>query len=281
MTFFQIPKYQGLEWDYPMQPLNAANWTFWVPILLSAIAIYLLFIMLVDQIRSRRLLTRQLGFAVILTTLGLLYLRFGVGRPDEPHVDVSTSVLFVASFYVLYLYVLRHTIDKDWNVWPVVLYAATLLWTIPQPTWNPLNIFTPGNTTLGQVKQFKNLPAQPDKYWLTKNELDVTKYIDAHTTSNQNVFVMDPEPLYYYLANRPNPTRFYINWFADPQPYTDEMLRSLEKSPPKLVVFSGPSPYENSDGVPLNSRIPEVTKWVQKNYPVKTIIDKNTVILQR
>jgi hypothetical protein len=281
MTFFQIPKYQGLEWDYPAPPLNDSSWTFWLPILLAGLAIYMLFVIVVKQIQKNKSLRRETVFALILAALGLLYLRFGVGRPDEPHIDVSVPVIFVASFYIIQLYVARYREDKHWNVWPVGLFVLALLWTVPQPTWNPVNLFEPGNTTIAQIKQFKNLPAQPDKYWLSKNEIDVTNFIKSRTKPSDGIFVMDPEPLYYYLANRPNPTRFYIIWFANPQPYSNEALNSLKKDPPKLVIFSGPSPYEDSDGVPINSRIPKVTSWVLKNYPVKTVIDSTTVILSK
>lgn len=283
MTFFQIPKYQGLEWDYPLPGLNASTWTFWLPILLAGIAAYMLLVIIINQLRHNRRLTRETAYAIILAALGILYLQFGVGRPDEPHIAVSVPVLFIASFYIIQLYVSRYATDKHWNVWPVGLYVAVLLWTVPQPSWNPLNLFAAGNTSLSQIKAFKNLPAQPNSYWLTKNEHDVTNYITSHTKPTDGIFVMPLEPLYYFLANRPNPTRFYISWFIEPQPYINETLDSLEKNPPKLIIFSDPSHslyYEDADGVPINSRIPEVTSWVIKNYPVKTVIDQ-TVILSR
>jgi hypothetical protein len=280
MTFFQIPKYQGLEWDYPVPGLNATTWAFWLPILLAAIAAYMLLVVVINQLRRNRRLTRETAYAVILAALGVLYLRFGVGRPDTPHIDVSVPVLFVASFYIMQLYVSRYTIDKHWNVWPVALFVAALLWTVP-PTWSPQTLFAAGNTSILQLRAFKHLPAQPNSYWLNKNELDVTNYITSHTKPNDAIFVTPLEPLYYFLANRPNPTRFAYTWFIEPQPYTNEALAALKKNPPKLVVFSDTSQYyTDADGVPINQRTPEITSWILKNYPVKTTVDQ-TVLLSR
>jgi hypothetical protein len=129
------------------------------------------------------------------------------------------------------------------------------------------------------MRNFKSYPAQPNNVWLNKTEIDVTKYIDRNSKPTDGLFDMDLEPMYYFLTNRPNPTRFYISWFADPQPYTNEALASLKKNPPKFIIYTGQ--IEDSDNVLINNRIPDITNWVLKNYTIKKVIDKDTVILSR
>jgi hypothetical protein len=273
MTFSQIPKYQGLMFDYPVNQLNPSFFLFWLPILLAGLTLYMLAGLVIKQVKKDRHIHPEVAYAFLMMIFSGLYLRFGVGRPDFGHIDMAAPLLLLSSFYIIYLYLREGLVDKEvrHNFWVVGLFAILLFW--PQITWNPLSLFAGGNVTPLQVKEMKDLPAKPDNTWLTPQEEDVTTYLTSNMKPTDGLFVLVPDPLYYYLTDRPNPSRFYITWFADPQQFTNELLSSLKKNPPKYIVYSdGSSPYEITDGIPITQRIPEVNTWVLKNYPVKTII---------
>jgi hypothetical protein len=216
-------------------------------------------------------------FATVIFGLGLLYIRFGVGRPDEPHINLSVSIFFLITFYIIQLYV-RRSLWKQLrlaDLWPVALIFLLLVW--PKPTWDPVNLFKVANVKPSDIKNIIHLPQKLDEQWLNDQQKAVTKYIKDNTKPSDKIFVLEPEPLYYYLTNRANPSRFYITWFADPQAYTDELLRDLKKDPPKYIIYSGPPGTDLSDTFPTPMRVPEVNDWIVKNYPTEITINQSVL----
>jgi hypothetical protein len=193
--------------------------------------------------------------------------------------NLSATIFFLASFYIIQLYVralLNGRIKQE--VWVVVLFVLLLFW--PQTGWNPVHSFAFANFKPIEIKRIKDLPNKPNEAWLDEEQKAVTGYIKSHTDQNDKIFIFSLEPLYYYLTDRENSSRFYISWFADPQPYTNELLGELKKNPPRLIVYEGPPASEISDGVPMKDRMPEVNKWLLQNYPKKVKIH-DTILLTR
>ncbi len=281
MSVFEIPKYQGLMFDYPLSPVNDSTYLFWLPIILASIVGFGIINLIVQSCKTDKYVRRDVYFAFIMYGFALLYLRFGVGRPDTPHIASATCFLFLSGFYVVQLYINAFPkVNTKSTVYPALwvpaLFLILLLW--PQGTFSFSELFSAGNATPGQVKQILLLPKRPDSDWLNSEQRDVTNYITKNSTRKDGLFVLEPEPMYYYLTNRNNPSRFYITWFADPQQYTNELLASLKANPPKYIIYSGPSPYEISDSVPITARIPEVNTWILANYKTKIVIGQTTIL---
>ncbi len=77
---------------------------------------------------------------------------------------------------------------------------------------------------------------------------EVAKYLAKRTGAEDRVFVAGSEPQILYHAQRFSPTRFVITYplslpTAYSQAYQEEVIASLQKSPPKIIVLSR---YKNS-----------------------------------
>lgn len=272
LTFHDIPLYQGLMFDFPMPTISADNILFWLPLLVAGLTIITLVSIGVNQLRRQKAFSSELIFAAILFIFGLLYLRAGVGRPDVPHIESATPMLFLAAFYAFWLGAKESRLSEklrfaqvDGLVWPGVVIVILLFF--PQRTFDPTRLFPAPGFNLGEVKFGLMAGSKPDTIWYPSEFASVTDYLKAHTSPKDGLYVFTPQPLYYYSTDLKNPSRFYITWFADPKPYTDELLAALKKNPPKYIVYKSNSPYEVADSVPTADRVPEVDAWIRQNYP--------------
>ena len=204
-------------------------------------------------------------------------MRFGVGRPDTPHIAMASPVIFLTAFYIIQLYTKLELTVKTHQFWPVVVCVGALF--LPLQTFDFTKLFAAGNVQPAQMKEFIKLPNDPDLLWLRPSQLEITKFIKDNTSEQDSIFIFVPEPLYYYTTNRDNPSRFAISWFADPTQYSNELLESLKSNQPKYILYDlASSPYRIGDGIPIADRIPNVNKWILENYPNKIQVADATIL---
>jgi hypothetical protein len=123
-------------------------------------------------------------------------------------------------------------------------------------------------------------PSKPDSFWETEKVETVSDYIKNNSNSNDYLFVLSSDPIFYYTTARANPTRYSISWFADPAPLEDEMLQELKLNPPKLVLYESGTYYDRPEFIPMKDRLPLVNRWIVENYKHSTSID-GAIILSR
>ncbi len=274
MTLRTIPKFEGMMFDGPIANLDKDTLLFWIPIMVAT----LLTLILIKQVTKRqKKFDRPFAFAVVFLLFALVFLKGGTGMADTPHMAYATPVLFLCAFYIFSI-----TIPKiSWKgmrwteVWPVFV-AAALMFCLP--TYNLLKIPAYNQVSTPLIKNFFRMYKQPDSYWLPQTVKDTRDYITSHSSPGDSVFVMSSQPIYYYLADRNNPSRFYITWFADPQPYTNEMLASLKKDPPKYIIYQTGNYYDRPQFIPMTERVPEVNQWILDNYKHDQTLDGTVII---
>ncbi len=281
MTLLEIPKYQGLMFDFPLPGVTVTSLLFWLPVAVAAVTGLMLAGLVFDRIRESRSLSAQALLALLLFVAGLFDLRGGVGRPDVPHIAAAAPLLFLAGFYTLYLFLKSDLAVRSREfvyAWPALIFVSLLI--LPQITIDPIQLLAPANLTMSQIRDIAGVGRVADSVWLTDEVRQVTAYVKVNSAPSDKLYVMTPEPIYYYTTARENPSRFAISWFADPEPYTKELLAALKRNPPKLVIYKSDSPYEVADSIPTAERIPEVNQWITNKYPHQTVIGQ-TVILSR
>lgn len=272
--FIDIPTYQGLLFNWPLPLFEESIFWIWLPIILVPFLLLMLVPLLKDYYAQKRF-PATIVFALIITLAGLVFLRAGYGRYDIGHVSYSTPLIFVALFYVTMLYVRQYkpALDKLWL--PVAVVALLF---IPAPSLQSERLFALLNVNYERVKDYVTLPVSPDEKWTNDTSEKVAKYIRANTGTDDPIFVFTQQPIYYYLADRRNPTRFYVSWFADPTPLENEMLASLKKNKPKLIVYSSGDGWDKVDGFSMQERAPKVDKWLKANYSNKVKIGSVTLL---
>jgi len=94
----------------------------------------------------------------------------------------------------------------------------------------------------------------------------VVKYIQENTAPSEPIFDFSNQGGYYFLANRPNPTRFPQIIYASPEPLQKEAVADLEKAKPKYVIFKTGYWTYIYDGVSNLDRLPIVVAYLQSHY---------------
>ncbi|HET7712801.1 MAG TPA: hypothetical protein VFL80_12785 [Thermoanaerobaculia bacterium] len=90
-------------------------------------------------------------------------------------------------------------------------------------------------------------------------------FISTHSAPDAPIFDFAGERAIYYLLERRPPVRcFDINMLSAPA-LKREALEQLAQNPPACVLLTGTSPPH--DGVPFSTRVPEISRWIDENYP--------------
>lgn len=277
MTFMEIPAFGGLLVGQPFPLMYGPGSLIWGPILIAITTAYLLISLAKKDGKSE--LNKLLPLVVIFI-FGILCIKLGSNRI---HIDKMASVvapLFLVSVLTLFYAVsrIRHNYRAYLEVVvPVIICALTLV------TFSRLNfskILIQPDYNRNQLAGFKNLPATPDDYWISSDTKAVRDYIVANTSSDEYIFAFTSNPVYYYLTDRQNPSRFYVSWFADPQPYTIELLNDLKKNQPKIIIYKEGTWMDQPDNIPIGIRIPEVHQWIMDNYKKQVDIGKTRLLLR-
>ncbi|PRY68902.1 hypothetical protein B0I08_103107 [Glaciihabitans tibetensis] len=275
-TFLEIPRYQGLTWDFPLSGITNDRFNVWVPILVLAVLTVLLGDLVTRSWRSDRAIDVRLGLAVVLWAAAIINVRFSVGRPDDGHLYLAGPPIFLAAAYTLQL-VIERVRTEDWGrAWTAAIIG--LLAVVPAGAVDVARLAIDTTALQASARTVKNFPLQPDDAWLDESHRAVVEYVQANSEVDDPIWVMEPEPSLYYFSQRENPTRFYVSWFVDPRPWTEEALTDLKANPPELVVYSTGSSYANSDGIPIWDRIPEIDEWVLANYPERVQVGDAVIL---
>ena len=84
----------------------------------------------------------------------------------------------------------------------------------------------------------------------------VVKYIHENTNASEPIFDFADSGVYYFLADRPNPTRFPQISYATPEPLQKEVIADLERTKTKLTIF----------GEWKTGALPLVAEYLQSHY---------------
>lgn len=286
-SFISIPRYQGLTWDFPLPTVAATDgFSTWVPLVVFAAVLAASFAQFKRQFdRREQGLDARYVFLAIVLVAALVYLRFAVGRPDLAHLTISSWMVFVAGFLLIDIWTdQRETPHADGSaqsavsstarrtiVWGVVLAAIlTVAW--PQGLYSPGTAIRAGDVDLTNVKAGLEIPSRSDRSFLSDDQAAVVASAQESAGADPRMFIFSYYSLYYYLTGLENPSRFYLAWFADPQPFETELLRDLKDSPPPVVLIDRDD-AKIYDGHSLSERMPRVDEWIKENYTVKQTFD--------
>ncbi len=88
---------------------------------------------------------------------------------------------------------------------------------------------------------------------------------------------MTNDASWYYLTDRPCPTRFQIVWLATPRFYQNEVIRDLETKKVKYILYKNDAIWMNIDGIPNEKKLPILVKHIEDNYVFFREIHKNQI----
>ena len=257
--------------------------------------------LLFHAIANRGRITEWKLLLVLLA--GIICFRTALGRSDWHHITFSLAYLWLICFFFLERGLrtckshptesaednsneLSNAVSSvHWFstgvlrfAFPLVILAGVLCY-IQADLYKPLAI---AEGALMRLTKYGARPPQYEEYVEPRiervgsvltpptqaKEIErVVAYLQANTTPAEPIFDLSNQGAYYFLADRPNPTRFPLVVYASPEPLQKEVIADLEQAKPKYVIFKTGSGWGNApDGIPTVDRVPLVAEYIRSKY---------------
>ena len=94
----------------------------------------------------------------------------------------------------------------------------------------------------------------------------IRAFLSTRTSPGDYVYFFPNEPIYYFLFDRKNPTRFAMSYFAITSQQRIELVADLERKKPRYVIVS-PNTWR-VDNIPESVQVPEVVDYIRERYEV-------------
>ncbi len=108
----------------------------------------------------------------------------------------------------------------------------------------------------------------------------VVAFIQQNTRPEEPIFDFSSQGAYYFFADRPSATRYHQIAYAATPAMQREVIRDLEQTRTRLVIYRTGGWFDKIDGIPATERHPLIARYLDKHYTQAADID-GTVILLR
>jgi hypothetical protein len=102
-------------------------------------------------------------------------------------------------------------------------------------------------------------------------------FLDSLGAPDAPILDFSNERALYYLLQRKPPLRTMEMSMLSVPELLSEAMAQLNANPPVAVVVSGYAEIAAFDGVPNQVRVPELARWIDANYPVRTQVGRFVV----
>lgn len=221
----------------------------------------------------RRTPQTQTGLTiVVLTAFSLISQRSALGRADFQH--QWFSAFFIGPLFIaLLIYWTRAWEGRDsrdrFVARSIAIMFALLFVGV---------LWTPGlirNRLDGLISYRARLVGELPTAQLIENReriRAVTDAIRSHTAEDDAIFDFSNQPVFYFLADRRNPTRYFQVPLMSPPDAQREVIGDLHSESPALVLMTSPERYDRFDDVSNARRAPEVARWIRSRYRWKETV---------
>ena len=202
---------------------------------------------------------------ICLLVMSLCFFRSALGRGDWEHVRYSLAVTYILFCYLIGKYWLFGALDKRPNASRIlggslacIMVAACLA----------------GGFRVGHEHLLaRDFPLNvPDAQFIPADYEEGLSFLRANLSKDDEFLTMTSEASWYYLLNRPCPSRFSIALLAVPPQYQQEIVRDLEVRRVKIILYGNQSQFSNLDGISPTERLPIVYAYIRDHYrPYATI----------
>jgi hypothetical protein len=179
----------------------------------------------------------------------------------------------------------RHSTARGWRLatalfW--VLFANLVYWPLPEEIGNGVMDYQDLRLWWRDRDEFYR--TYRPRHYLSHigGVTRVVDYLRANSSLPGGLFVWGTYPMIYFLSQRPCPTRFVSNlalmspW--GPPDWRDELVRDLEKSPPRFVVVARKDwltsiTYTSLDSEQYLRHFPQLNAFIKGHYLLVTDFD--------
>jgi hypothetical protein len=232
-TFVTMPRYKEL---YDGAVFQFDRYPAWVPIALIAACTLWLTLRLVAATREKgsprrglQDLMREQGLEMVLLVLAVAFFRSALGRASAAHTARASSAAWLCTVVL-----------AGRQIWPRILrtdHVRSALGTFC--AWAMIALFTPcylGFRGVPTMERWRT--STPDSVVVRPSYLDVAAFLRENLSGDESFYTLTGEAIWFYLVDRPCPTRFPVAWFAATDFYQREIARDLAQRNVKYLVYS-------------------------------------------
>jgi hypothetical protein len=259
-TFGVMPEVHELGFGLPVQFDRAYAL---VPVLLTAFNASWIthrVVILCVRARSARAGLRQVVeihfVELLLLLMSVLFFKSALGRASDSQVYYSSALTFLLTTVILIRHVGKGA--REWaspplryrgGVLALLMVAGASLYLLPRIDGRGLYRFPLGSS---------------DEEAIPHTYLPAIAFLRDSLTRDETFLTLTSEGIWYYLLDRPSPTRFGIAVYAFTSSDQREFVKEIESQQVDYVlVKSGFAPI---DGIPIETKLPFVTKYIQDKY---------------
>jgi 4-amino-4-deoxy-L-arabinose transferase-like glycosyltransferase len=220
---------------------------FYIPLFIQAIAT----IYVAQALIRRRFFKREAVLTFFLAWSALFYVQVAV-RSDQTHLMMTLPPLFLLTAFgwsiVRDLLPARYMIDRVVS-FGFALVVASLIWTVR-------SVVLPDVIEATDVLQIERGGVRVAQAQAIGNFI---RTLQTDIPPNRSMLALPYQPMFYFLCDRRNPTRWNYLWPGDQttQDY-EQLVDEAERDPPAIVLLS-----ERDE---LAKYAPEITEYVRLNY---------------
>jgi hypothetical protein len=227
-------------------------------------------------VRLRRVLLDDPARATALLTalFGLLAFRSALGRSDAPHIFATIPMAAA---------LLSVGLDRSIALWRDPAHRARAGWRIAILVLLVLQsgfvaVARPWQDVLHARREIAEIVTGPTARGSSRVRWLVA-WIRQQAGPDESVWFLPNAPLYYYLTERANPTRFAMGSQIATDVHRKEVLADLVANPPSYVVWDQRN--LRIDGVPDRLNLgAEIMAWLDRHY-VTRLEERDFIILAR
>jgi hypothetical protein len=124
----------------------------------------------------------------------------------------------------------------------------------------------------------RNFPLRTtDSAYVPDADQKVVAFLKTHLQPEDEFFTFTSDADWYYLLDKPSPTRFPYILVASSNFYQNEVVDSLTQKKVKLVLYRDPSWSYTIDGLSNEQRLPIIAKFLQQNYKPYAVVEGHEI----
>ncbi len=219
---------------------------------------------------------------LMLTLFGILAFRVALGRYAESNVlrAIPPALLLCALFADEALSLVKSKGLQHRQVGGLLLFNcivipfALLLLYSPQISFqsaaaaaellNPSGKFTIKQNGM-DIPEIERARVLVDRH-TGKAARKIAVFLADHTRAGEYVYFFPNAPMYYFLFDRRNPTRYGLAYTAISTSQRLEAIHDLEKNRPAYIIYNLNT--WRIDNIPESVQVPEIVAYIHKNYHV-------------
>lgn len=206
-------------------------------------------------------------FALLI--LSVLVSSSGVARPDWIHMATGA----VPSYMLTAVILSKHYLPRLFPGTAVRTGYACIL-AIGLLGWSVYGIHQASSEGLVGENfplSVSDVELVPANYWPT------VEFLKESLAADESFFTLTSEGVWYYLVDKPCPTRFSDVFYAATDFYQREMVEDLKRNKVKFIIYNNDCWTNLIDGIPTEARLPIVLDYINKNYEFITLVDDNEI----